>query len=159
MRLNPKALSASSGCPECAAKASNCIAFRAEIIRCSRGALLFFRLSKSQTGATLIQGLGRSRWRGSCGAGSALQGKRLQQEGARSESSKCGMQWSFLSPCYPGLQASGRCLFQHTQGKCDVWSLCLLPAMVCSSKARCAMFLKDFYFVRVLSLLLNEQSE
>lgn len=37
----------SPGCPECAAKASDCIAFRAKVITCSGEALLLFGLSKS----------------------------------------------------------------------------------------------------------------
>lgn len=52
----------SSGCPKCAVKVPNCIAFRAKVIKCSWEVVLLFRLNKSQTGAALILGLGTSLW-------------------------------------------------------------------------------------------------
>lgn len=52
----------SSGCPKCAVKVPNCIAFRAKVIRCSWEVILLFRLNKSQTGAALILGLGTGLW-------------------------------------------------------------------------------------------------
>lgn len=80
-----------SRCPGCAAKASDCIAFRAKVIRHSGGVLLLFRLSKSQTGAALIQGFGRRHWGGSCehrNMSDADRKQSLPQEGACPESQK-----------------------------------------------------------------------
>lgn len=52
--------------PECAAKAPDGVAVRAKVIRHSGGVPRFFRSSKPQTGAALIQGFGKQHWRNSC---------------------------------------------------------------------------------------------
>lgn len=80
-----------SRCPECAAKASGCIAFREKVIRHSGGVLLLFRLSKSQTGAALIQGFGKQDRGSSCerrNMSKADRKQNLPQEGACPKSQK-----------------------------------------------------------------------